>query len=72
MASTASLSSDDPQKSFLEDGIFYAEDPVVGKQVDEIIGKGFPFKTEEGLGFCKENILDDKVSKETNMCRGYI
>jgi hypothetical protein len=37
MASTTPLSSEDPQKSILEDGIFYAEDPVVGKRVDERI-----------------------------------
>lgn len=63
MALTTSLSSEDPQKSILEDGIFYAEDPVVGKRVDEIMRKGFPFKTEEGLDFCKGNVLDDEVSK---------
>ena len=72
MASTTSLSSEDPQKSILEDGIFYAEDPVVGKRVDEIMRKGFPFKTEEGLDFCKGNVLDDEVSKESNLRRGYI
>jgi hypothetical protein len=72
MASTTLLSSEDPQKSIVEDGVFYAQNAVVGKRVDEIIRKGFLFKTEEGLDFCKGNVLDDKVSKETNMCRGYI
>jgi hypothetical protein len=72
MASTTPLSSVDPLKSILEDGIFYAEDPVVGKRVDEIIRKGFLFKTEEGLGLVKENILDDEASEETTMYRGYI
>jgi len=40
------------------------EDPVIGKRVDEIAKKGFPFKTEEGLDFCKLNTLDDKVGKK--------
>jgi len=64
MASAASLPAEDPQDSILEDGVFCVEDPVVGKRVDEIAQKGFPFKTEEGLDFCKLNTLDDKVSKE--------
>ena len=68
MASTTSLPVEDPQKSILEDGVFCAEDPVVGSRVDEIAQKGFPFKTEEGLDFCKINALDDEVSKETDLC----
>ena len=72
MASTTSLPAEDPQKCILEDGVFYAEDPVIGKRVIEITQKGFPFRTEEGLDFCKLNALDDKVSKETYMCKGYI
>lgn len=63
MASTTSP-AEDPRKSILEDGVFCVEDPVVGKRVDEIAQKGFPFKTEDGLDFCKLNALDDKVSKE--------
>jgi hypothetical protein len=72
MASTNSLPAEDPQKSILEDGVFCTEDPVVGKRVDEIAQKGFPFKTEEGLDFCKINVLDDEVSKEADLCKGYI
>jgi hypothetical protein len=64
MASKPSLPAGSPQKSILEDGIFCAEDPIVGKRVNEIAQKGFPFKTEEGLDFCKLNTLDDKVSEE--------
>lgn len=60
MASTNSLPAEDPQKAILEKGVFCAEDPVVGKRVDEIARKGFPFKTEEGLDFCKTNALDDE------------
>jgi hypothetical protein len=64
MASTTSLPAEDQQKFILEDGVFYAEDPVIGKRVDEITQKGFPFRTEEGLDFCKLNVLDDKVSRK--------
>jgi hypothetical protein len=45
MASTNSLPAEDLQKAILEDGVFCAEDPIVGKRVDEIAQKGFPFKT---------------------------
>jgi hypothetical protein len=72
MASTNSLPGEDPQKAILEDGVSRTEDPVIGNQVDEITRKGFPFKTEEGLDFCKINTLDDEVSKYTNLCNGYI
>lgn len=72
MASTNSLSGEDPQKAILEDGVSRTEDPVIGNRVDEIIRKGFPFKTEEGLDFCKINALDNEVSKYTNLCNGYI
>lgn len=61
MASTTSLSAEDPGKYILEDGVFRVEDPIVRKRVDEISQKGFPFKTEEGLDFCKLNTLNDKV-----------
>ncbi|KAH6712141.1 hypothetical protein BKA61DRAFT_80452 [Leptodontidium sp. MPI-SDFR-AT-0119] len=60
MASTTSLLAESPQKSILEDGVFYAEDPVIGKRVDDFAQNGFPFRTEEGLDFCKVNALDDK------------
>lgn len=50
-----------PREAIVEDGVFWVEDPVVGKRVDEIAKKRFPFKTEEGLEFCKLNTLDDKV-----------
>ena len=68
MASTNSLPAKDLQKAILEDGFFYAEDPVVGSRVDEIAQKGFPFKTVVGLDFCKINALDDEVGKETVFC----
>jgi hypothetical protein len=72
MASTTLLLAENPQKSILEDKVFCAKDLIVGKRVDKIAQKGFLFKTEEGLDFCKLNTLDDKVSKENDMCKGYI
>jgi hypothetical protein len=36
MALTTSLLAENPQKSILEDGVFYVEDLIVGKRVDEI------------------------------------
>jgi hypothetical protein len=72
MASTNSVPVEDPQKAILEDGVFCAEDSVVGKRVDEFVQKGYPFKTEEGLDFCKINALDDEVSKEADLCKGCI
>ena len=53
-----------PRESILEDGVFYVKDPVIGKRVDKIAKKGFPFKMEKGLDFCKLNTLDDKVGKK--------
>lgn len=54
-------STKNPQECILEDGAFWVEDPIIGRRVDEIAEKGFPFKTKEGLEFCKVNTLDDKV-----------
>jgi len=71
MASTKSVSAEDPQKAILEVGVFCAEDPVVGKRVDEIAQKGFPFQTEEGLDFCKRNALDDNVRKLICITAGF-
>lgn len=64
MASTTSLQAEGLLKPILEDGIFCAEDAIVGQRVDGIAQKRFPFKTAEGLDFCKLNTLDDKVSRE--------
>jgi hypothetical protein len=72
MASTTSLLAEDPQKSILEDRVFCTEDSIVGKQVDEIAQKRLLFKTEERLNFCKLNTLDDKISKENDIYKGYI
>ncbi|KAF4637410.1 hypothetical protein G7Y89_g675 [Cudoniella acicularis] len=59
MASTT-FSVEDARKSILEDGFFCVEDPVVGERVLEIAEKGSPLLSEEGLEFCKLNVLDDE------------
>lgn len=46
----------------MEDGLLFFEDPDIGRRVDEIDKKGFPFQTEEGLDFCRRSILDDTAS----------
>jgi hypothetical protein len=63
MALIASL-AEDPKKSILKDRVFCVKDPVIGNRVNKIAQKGFLFKTEERLDFCKLNTLDNKVSKE--------
>jgi hypothetical protein len=50
MASTASLPAENPQKSILEDGVFCAEDPIVGKRVDEIAQRFIPVQDGRGIG----------------------
>jgi hypothetical protein len=56
------FSVEDTRKSILEDGFSYIEDPVVGERVLEIAEKGSPLLLEEGLEFCKLNVLNNEVS----------
>jgi hypothetical protein len=51
------------KQDILEQGFSCHLDPVIGERVDAIAQKGFPFKTEEGLDFCKVNTVDDEVSR---------
>jgi len=60
MASTT-FSVEDARKSILKEGFFGVEDIVVGKRVLEITEKGSPLLSEEGLEFCRLNVLDDEV-----------
>ena len=60
MASTT-FSVEDARKSILADGFFGVEDPMVGERVLEIAEKGSPLLSEEGLEFCKLNVLNDEV-----------
>ncbi|KAI9765873.1 MAG: hypothetical protein M1839_005289 [Geoglossum umbratile] len=55
-----SSSTEEPRKAIEKDGFFCRVDPIIGKRVDEFAKKGYPFKTEEGLDFCKLNTLDDE------------
>lgn len=52
--------------------VFYIEDLVIRKRVNEIIQKRFLFKIKEGLDFYKINTLNNEVSKEANLYKGYI
>ncbi|KAL2036487.1 hypothetical protein N7G274_010803 [Stereocaulon virgatum] len=60
MASFDSFTTEQLKHEILDHGFCYQRDPVIGESVNEIKGKGFPFKTEEGLDFCKLNTFDDK------------
>jgi hypothetical protein len=53
---------EDARKSILENGFFCVRDPVVGERVLEIAEKGSPLLLEEGLEFCKLNVLDNEVN----------
>ncbi|OQU97149.1 hypothetical protein CLAIMM_03127 isoform 3 [Cladophialophora immunda] len=71
MANGQSTSTRPPQVSILEDGVFCVEDAVIGKRVKEIEEKGFPFKTLDGLEFCKLHTFDDEASIKSTW-KGYI
>jgi hypothetical protein len=63
MASAELFSVEQTRKEILEDGFSYRSDSVIGERVDAIAKRGFPFKTEEGLDFCKLSTIDDEVSE---------
>jgi hypothetical protein len=63
MAFTDLSSIQRTKQDILEQGFSCHLDPVIGERVDAIAQKGFPFKTEEGLDFCKLNTVDDEVSR---------
>ena len=56
------MALDSAETSILEEGVFFLEDPNIGKGVDEFEGKGFPFRTEEGIDFWSTNILEHEAS----------
>ena len=68
MASFGSLSTEQLRRAILDHGFCYQPDPVVGERVTEMQQNGFPFKTVEGLDFCKLSTFDDKVSKHGLSC----
>jgi hypothetical protein len=47
----------------IEEGVFFLDDPDVGRRFQEVKEKGFPFQTVEGLDFCRISTLQDEVSE---------
>jgi hypothetical protein len=60
-----SLSEADVRKTISRDAYLYVEDPAVGECVKAMRGDGFPIESEDGLDFCKQNVLDDTVSRQS-------
>jgi hypothetical protein len=71
MASTI-FSLEDAKKSILEEGFFDLNDPAIGEHILKMAEKGFPFFTEYGLDFCKDHVLDDKVSRTRYFYHNYL
>lgn len=49
------------ERSISNDGFYYEESSVLGKQVDALLANGYYFKTVEGLRFCTARNFDDEV-----------
>jgi hypothetical protein len=64
MDSITSRSAADVRKLFAEDAFYFVEDPVIGERVQEMQRNGFPIESVDGLDFCKQNVLDDRVSRK--------
>lgn len=54
--------------SLIEEGVFFLEDPEVGRRVQDITEKRFPFQTAEGLEFFRISTLQDDVSEKRMLC----
>ncbi len=52
---------------FSEDALFCVEDPVIGERVKEMQTKGFPIESADGLDFCQQNVLGDRVGGENTV-----
>jgi len=63
MASAASPTWQQIKAALDEHGFFCLPERVFGSRYAEFESKEFPFKTIEGLDFCRINTLDDLVSK---------
>ena len=57
------LSTANLTRMIVRHGSYHQQDLIVGRKVDELSEKGFPFKTEEGLDFCKLYTFDHEVSR---------
>lgn len=62
MASIESSTIEQVRQAILIDGFWYQADPVIGRRVNQIAAKAFPFKTKEGVAFLKLSTFDDKAS----------
>ncbi|KAK2600330.1 hypothetical protein QQS21_004971 [Conoideocrella luteorostrata] len=48
------------EQSVVDEGVYWEENSVLGKQVDAQLAHGYYFKTPEGLRFCKSRNFDDE------------
>ncbi len=53
-----------------EDGFVVLRGSAFGQRFDGFARKGLPFKSADGLDFCKLNVLSDAVSKLLYSCFG--
>ncbi|EDN07029.1 predicted protein [Histoplasma mississippiense (nom. inval.)] len=65
MASSNPLRPEDLVTSIETEGFFSIADSAIGRRVDEFAAKQYPFRTLEGLDFCKTNTLDEKHVRQT-------
>jgi hypothetical protein len=63
MASINPLSADDI-KRLRSDGLLDVKDSRIGEEVQRMKDARFPVRRAEGLNFCKQNVLDDTVSRK--------
>lgn len=61
----ASESVEDARRSILENGFFFVMDPLIRERVQEMERKDLPYASEYSLDFCKVNVLNDVVGKES-------
>lgn len=63
---SATMSSiHDSERRIVNDGFYYEQDSLVGKQVDALfLAHGYYFKNVGGLRFCKARAFDDEVRRD--------
>jgi len=60
---STSTSDELSRRELDEDGFVVLRGSAFGQRFDGFARKGLPFKTADGLDFCKVNVLNDVVSK---------
>lgn len=60
---STSTSDELSRRKLDEDGFVVLRGSAFGQRFDGFARKGLPFKTANGLDFCKVNVLNDVVSK---------